>query len=200
MLRHKPLGPDVYRPAEPVTSEVASAWADRANALGGRIAYAERSPLRPLYPRQLPRPRGWFLFADYPEAVVPTSPGRAEGTITVARAGEHRLWVEGSFARRMTLRVDGETVGRTPAELNNPGAYVSLGPLRLTRGTHRVEIGQGGGDLRPGSGGYLSSLRHVGAILVVPVADETAPVREIDARDWRRLVGVNADWLEIVRR
>ena len=200
VVRHKPLGPDVLRPAAPVTRAVARAWAARARELGGEIAFVERSPRPGLFPRSVPRPRRWFEYADYREAVVPSAPGRAEATVEVVRDGEHRLWVEGSFARRMTLRVDGAVVGRTPAELNNPGAYVAVGTLRLAPGTHRIEISQGGGDLRPGSGGYLSSLRHVGAIFLAPVADEDAPVRVIDARDWRRLVGVNADWLEIVRR
>ena len=199
VLRHKPLGPDVLRPAAPVTRAVARAWAARARELGGRIAYVERAPLAAVLPRSRPHPARWFVYGNYPEALVPTSPGLVQGTVAVARAGEHRIWVEGSFARRMTLRVDGRTVARTPSELNNPGAYVDLGTVPLTAGEHSVELVQGGGDLRPGSGGYLSSLRHVGPIFVVPEGDDDAPVQQLAARDWRRLVGVNADWLEIVR-
>ncbi|HUR86511.1 MAG TPA: hypothetical protein VMY78_14310 [Solirubrobacteraceae bacterium] len=199
VVGHKPLGGDVLQPAARVTRAVARSWAARARRLDGRIAVVERSTMAGVFPGAAQRPKLWFVFGDYPQAVVSSSPGRLEGAIDVARGGEHRLWIEGSFARRMTLRIDGAVVGRTPDELNNPGAYVALGPVRLQPGRHEVQLSQGGGDLRPGSGGYLSSLRHVGAIFVVPVSDETAPVREIDARDWRRLVGVNADWLEIVR-
>jgi len=198
VLRHKPLGPDVFHPAEPVTRAVARSWAARARRLGGRIAFAPRRPMAVVFPLRLPRPALWAVFGNYPEAVVPAGPGGVEGTLTIARSGRYRVWVEGSFARRMTLRVDGKVLGHTPDDLNNPGAYEPFGPLRLRRGTHRVAIHQGGGDLRPGTGGYRSSLRHVGAIFVASVADEAAVVRELDPRDWRRLVGVDADWLEIV--
>jgi hypothetical protein len=129
---------------------------------------------------------------------VPTGAGAAAGTIAVPAAGTYRLWVEGSFARRMTLLIDGRVVGRTPQELNNPGEYAAFAPQHLTGGSHRIAIRQGAGDLRPGSGGYLSSLRHVGALVLAPVADETPAVRELAPADWRQLVGVNADWLEIV--
>ncbi len=199
VVGHKPLGADVLHPAAPVTRTVARSWAARARQLDGRIAYVERAPMAGVLPGAVRRPKLWFVFADYPQAVVPSSPGRLEGAVDVARAGAYRLWIEGSFARRMTLRVDGVDVGRTPSELNNPGAYLALGPVGLQPGRHEVQLSQGDGDLRPGSGGYLSSLRHAGPIFLQPVADESSPVRVIDAAQWRRLVGVNADWLEIVR-
>ena len=68
--------------------------------------------------------------------------------------------------------------------------------LLSTRG---VTLVQGGGDLRPGNGGYRSSLRHIGPILLQPVRDDERRVRVIGAGDWRRLVGVRSDWLEVVR-
>lgn len=200
VLAHKPLGPDVLRPAERVTREMARSWASRARRLGGRIAFVQRGPSAAVYPRRLPRPKSWFEYADYPEAVVPTGAGRAEGDLRVPRGGTYRLWVEGSFARRMTLRVDGKIVGHASGGLDNPGAYAAIGAVRLEAGRHRISISQGGNDLRPGSGGYLSSLRHVGATFLVPIADERFRVQELDPRDWRRLVGVEADWLEIIRR
>jgi hypothetical protein len=62
-----------------------------------------------------------------------------------------------------------------------------------------IFIRQGGGDLRPGTGGFRSSLRHIGPIYFDPVANERFPVREIEPARGRELVGVHADWLEIVR-
>jgi hypothetical protein len=200
VLAHKPLGPDVFDVAAPVPREVARDWAARARRLGGRIAYVPRAPRSAVFAQDLRRPGPWTTYGGYPGGVVPGGPGRTEGTITVPRAGPYRLWVEGSFARRMTLRVDGKVAGRTPQLLDNAGGYVSFAPLTLAAGPHRVEVSQGGGDLRPGNGGYLSSLRHIGAIQLAPVADETPAVRELDPRDWRRLVGVRSDWLEIVAR
>jgi hypothetical protein len=200
VLRHDPLGRDVFHPAARVSRALARSWAGRARRAGGRIAYVPRRPLEGVFTARLkPLPGRWVLFGGYPRAVVPAGPGSATGTVRVARSGRYRLWVEGSFARRMTLRVDGRLAGRTGEELNNPGEYASFGPLPLARGRHRITVSQGGGTLQPGSGGYLSSLRHVGALFLAPVADETLPVRLLDPADWRRLVGVNADWLEIVR-
>ncbi|HWC28399.1 MAG TPA: hypothetical protein VG474_17545 [Solirubrobacteraceae bacterium] len=200
VLSHKPLGPDVFTAAEPVSRAVARGWAQRARRLRGRIAVAPRRPPAIAFAAFAPHPPAWVGFGDYPGALVPAGPGRVEAHVAVARSGTYRVWVEGSFARRMTVRVDGEVVGRSRESLNNPGAYESFGTVRLARGRHRVEIAQGGGDLRPGSGGYRSSLRHVGAIVVAPVARERPPVRELEPDRWRELVGVRADWLEVVRR
>ncbi len=61
-----------------------------------------------------------------------------------------------------------------------------------------MQLVQGGGDLRPGNGGYRSSLRHLGPMLFNPVENERARVREIAAGDWETLVGERADWLEVV--
>ncbi|HTN26007.1 MAG TPA: hypothetical protein VL120_18605 [Solirubrobacteraceae bacterium] len=200
ILAHKPLGPDVFHPAEPVTRAVARAFAARARRLGGRIAYVPRARIRAIQPADLRHPDTWVPFGGYPGALVPAGPGGVTARASVTAAGRYRLWIEGSFARRMTVRVDGRRVGRTPEELNNPGEYVSFGPLTLAPGAHRIAIHQGGGDLRPGSGGYLSSLRHVGAIVLSPLSEETLTVKTVAPAGWRRLVGVNADWLEIVRR
>jgi hypothetical protein len=199
IVAHKPLGPDVFHPAEPVARAVARSFAARAARLRGRVAYVRRVPLKPIFAADLAHPPTWVPFGGYPGALVPAGPGGIEGTVTVARGGSQRIWIEGSFARRMTLRVDGRVIGHTRDELNNPGEYASFGPLTLARGRHRIALHQGGGDLHPGSGGYLSSLRHVGAIFVAPVADETPTVSQLDPRDWRKLVGVDADWLEIVK-
>ena len=98
------------------------------------------------------------------------------------------------------MQIDFETIGHTPSVLNNPGAYASLGTVALRRGLRGVQVRQRGGDLRPGNGGYRSSLRHIGPILFQPVQDDARRVRVIDAADWRKLVGVRSDWLEIVRR
>jgi hypothetical protein len=200
VVSHKPLGPDVFRPAVGVSEAVARSWALHAGKAGGRIAYVPRATPRSVFTLALKHPVSWVPFGGYPRSVVPAGPGSATGTIAVPAAGTYRPWIEGSFARQMTLRVDGRIAGRTHQELNNPGEYASFAPLRLTRGRHRVQISQGGGDPHAGSGGYLSSLRHVGALTLAPFADEKPAVRVIDPADWRQLVGVDSDWLEIVAK
>lgn len=200
VLSHEPLGPDVLRPAARVSAPSARTWGARARRLGGRIAFVElrRAPI--FYISRVPRPQRWAGFGDFPDALVSDGPARIDAPIRIPRTGRYRIWVEGSFARRIALAIDGRRIGRTPAGLNNPGAYVAFGPVVLKRGDRGVMVTQGGGDLRPGSGGYRSSLRHVGPIVFDPVANERRRVREVDATDWRMLVGRRLDWLEIVRR
>lgn len=199
VVRHKPLGPDILRSGAEVTARDAQAWARRARRLNGRIAYVERARLTGFYVTHHPRPLKWEGFGNFPEALVAAAPGRVIAPVRIPRTGRYNVWFEGSFARELALSIDFRTLGETSSGLNNPGAYVLVGTRRLTRGPHRLEVLQGGGDLRPGSGGYRSSLRHIGPIWFQPVSDVQRRVVTIDPDDWRRLVGVRADWLEIVR-
>ena len=199
VLRHKPLGADILRSGAEITREDARAWAARARRMNGRIAYVERARLSGFYITHHPRPLKWEGFGNFPEALVAAAPGRIQAPVRIPRTGRYNVWFEGSFARRLEVSTDGRPLGVTRGGLNNPGAYVLIGTRRLTRGDHGVQVVQGGGDLRPASGGYRSSLRHVGPIWFQPVEDMLRRVRTIDAADWRRIVGVRADWLEVVR-
>ena len=199
VVSHKPLGPDYLHPAAQVRIADARAAGARARRSGGRIAYVPRARSARFDVTVPPRPGLWATFGSLPGALVPAGPGTLAGPLAVARTGRYELWAEGSFARRMRFVLDGRPLGASRAGLNNPGAYELIATQRLTRGTHALQVLQGGGDLRPGSGGYRSSLRHIGPILLQPVADGERRVVTVAARDWRRLTGVRADWLEIVR-
>lgn len=199
VLAHEPLGPDIRHPAQRVTRATARRLGRRARRLGGRIAVAERRPMAAFLVTKLPRPPTWQGFGNFPEAVVTAGPARIRGPVRIARGGRYEVWAEGSFARRLTLAVDGRTVGHTPFSLENPGAYARLGTVELAAGRHSVLLRQGGGDLRPSSGGYRSSLRHLGPVVFAAARDARRPLRTVAAGDWRRLVGVDADWLEVVR-
>ena len=195
---HVPLGRDVLRPSGPVSAARARSLAATARRGGARIAYVPRPRLPMYFIANHPRSPRWAGFGPYPGGLVTDGPGRSDAPVRIARSGRYRVWVEGSFSRRITVRVDGRLVGHTPRVLNTPGAYAPIGTLRLRRGLRGVQVLQGGGDLRPGNGGYRSSLRHIGPILFQPIEDDRS-VRMIDADEWRRLVGVRSDWLEIVR-
>ena len=199
VLDHTPLGPDVLQPGAPVTARAARASARRARSLGGAIAYVERERPEIVLAKRDPKlPPRWLGFGNFPEAVLSGGPAKIHRPLQIPRTGRYNAWIEGSYARRMAIYVDGKRLPRVPSGLNNPGAYVSLGGVRLARGAHEVLIRQGGGDLRPGSGGFRSSLRHVGPLFFDPAVNASFRVRTIDPRDWRSLVGVRADWLEIV--
>jgi hypothetical protein len=200
VVRHKVLGPDILRSGAEVTLRGARAWGARAQRLGGEIAYVPRARLAGFYITHHPRPLKWEGFGNFPDALVAAAPGRIDAPVEIPRTSTYNVWFEGSFARRLRLSTDGRPLGTTKPGLNNPGAYELIGSRRLTRGPHGVQVVQGGGDLRPASGGYRSSLRHIGPIWFQPVEDMRRRVITIPAEQWRRLVGVRADWLEIVRQ
>ncbi|MDQ3678563.1 MAG: DUF3488 domain-containing protein, partial [Actinomycetota bacterium] len=199
VIRHNALGPDVLHPAQRVSRTTARAWGVRARRLHAQIAVAPRQRVSRILPFDVDKPVLWNPFPLYPGALVTSGPADFDVAIRVPRSGRYRVWIEGSFARRLSLRIDDRFVGNTRASLENPGAYQRIGTVWLKRGRHRLRISQGGGDLWPGSGGYRSSLRHIGPIILNPVADEQYPVTYLRAREWRGLIGMNADWLEIVR-
>ncbi|MDQ3676437.1 MAG: hypothetical protein M3401_06480 [Actinomycetota bacterium] len=201
VLRHEPQGRNILKAPPRIDRATARAWGRRARRLRGRIALVTRDVAPQLRPAAVDNSWAVYSYPLYPGALVPAIPGRAAGPLRVARTGRYRAWIEGSFARRLTLKVDGKVVGVTPRGLNNPGAYASLGVLRLRRGTHRVELSQGNGRrAQPGNRGYLSSLRHIGPIILNPVGNEDIAVTQIAPPQWRRLVGLRCDWLEIIRR
>ena len=200
VVRHQPQGRNILKPPPRVDRATARAWGRRAQRLRGRIAVVARDVAPQVRPADLEHPF-WPGYPLYPGALVTAAADRLRGPLRVPRAGTYRVWIEGSFARRLTLKIDGKALEQTRAGLNNPGAYLSLGALALRRGTHRLELSQGSGEgRRPGNSGVRSSLRHAGPIIFDPAVNEDVAVTQIAARDWRRLVGLRSDWLEIVRR
>lgn len=199
VIEHVPLGRDVLHQAARVTERTARRVAQRARRVGARIALAPRAAPIVFLATRVPRPERWGGFGNFPEALVTDGPSNIRARVRIPRGGRYHVWVEGSFARRMAIGLDGRRFPHTPAGLNNPGAYVSLGTVSIRRGDHEIFIRQRGGDLRPGTGGFRSSLRHIGPIYLDPIANERYPVREIAPDRWHELVGVRSDWLEIVR-
>ena len=199
VLRHEPLGRDVLRVSGEISAQRARSLAALARRAGGRLAYVPRPRPAMYFISHHPRALRWQGFGPYPGGLVTDGPGRSDAPVRIARSGRYRFWVEGSFARRLTFRLDGRTIGVTPRMLNTPGAYALIATVDLRKGERSLQVVQGGGDLRPGNGGYRSSLRHIGPILLQPVADDPTRVRTVAPAQWRRLVGVRSDWLEIVR-
>jgi len=197
VLVHEPRGRDILAPPPRIDRATARAWGRRAQRRRGLVAFVRRDVAPQVRPAALKQV--WHAYTLYPGALVPSGPGRIDTTVSVPRTGEYRVWLEGSFGRQLTLAIDGRTVGRTSGGLNNPGAYASLAVVQLRRGTHRLALSQGNGNrLAPGNRGYISSLRHIGPIILNPATNEENAVSQLRPSQWRRLVGVRADWLEIV--
>jgi len=197
---HVPLGLFALESSSVPSCQTIRAAARRAEQTGDELAYVERAPLPIAYPAKGQRSPSWTDYAAYPGAVVPAQAGRAIMRIEVPADGLYQPWLEGSFGRAMTVQIDGRTIGSVEDELNNPGGWLRLPSVRLTAGRHRIDLVQGGGTLKPGSGGRLGSLRHVGPLALQPFADQAQDVQTADPSDWRALCGKRLDWLEIDAR
>jgi hypothetical protein len=115
--------------------------------------------------------------------------------VLVPRAGRYLVWVEGSFGRKLTVAVDGRTVGDVSYELNGRREYVYLGHATLGAGPHSVVVSRSRGNLKPGDGGD----NLLGPIVFVPPQDRVPRVSVVPAGRWRTLCGRELDWVEIVR-
>jgi hypothetical protein len=61
-----------------------------------------------------------------------------------------------------------------------------------------VRIFRPGRSLAPGAAG--GSNRMLGPMVLTRLDADAAPVRQLPVRAWRRLSGISADWVELVRR
>ncbi len=143
-----------------------------------------------LVPEAEDRPSGWPDSAERPGQMSLTTPGRASGTLSVD-GGSYTAWLEGSFGRPVTVRVDGREVGSAQG-INTPGAWLRAGRVRLERGRHRIEVGRGGGGLAPGDGAPST----LGAVALV--ADGEPRLVSVEPENIRRLCGRPLDWVELV--
>jgi hypothetical protein len=217
---HLPLGSDLFHPsAVPRCGQVRSV-ARRARAVGGRLAYVERPPLPVVLPTALvklkPRPtdartpgvarivkvtnaapKGWFEYAAYPGGLVTTGQGSLDAIVAIPQGG-YRLWLEGSFGRRVSVRIDGREVGGVTWEAGNGGQYRPIGSVHLGPGRHRLQIFRGGGGLHPADGGSDGSLRHVGPLVFSSPENEERTVRTVAPARARMLCGRRLDWIEVV--
>lgn len=146
------------------------------------------------------RSTGWIEDPEpyTPDAVVPLTPGSAGELVQVPRAGTYQVWVQGSFPRSMRVTLDGRTVGSVDG-WNTPGEWMQAGTVNVSAGEHALDIFRGGGGLTPGDGGTgndggKGEIGHVELL-----ADQSERLSTVALGAWRRLCGVQADWVEMVR-
>jgi hypothetical protein len=215
---HLALGTNVFRASDVPPCGDVLRLGRRARREGLRLAYVERPPLAFAIPLQMvvkiaptvptpgverlirrgAVPRGWFQYAAYPGGLVDPGQGRVRATYELP-GGRYRLWLEGSFGRRVSVQVDGRQVGSVRYEAGNAGQYRPLGWVDLSAGRHEVAIYQGGGDIHPANGGADGSLRHVGPLAFSPPQNEQRAVHTIAPGRARSLCGRSLDWVESVR-
>lgn len=137
-------------------------------------------------------PPGWTPDPRYPGELQLSGPGTTSGRVRV-RGGVYDVWLRGSFARPLSIAVDGRRVGSVLG-INTPAGWLRAGRVRLGRGIARLRIDRGGGDLAPGDGAHT---RWGGVALQAPGAGGLVQVPLGGAR---RLCGRSWDWIEVVRR
>ena len=145
------------------------------------------------------RSSGWIEDPEpyTTDAVTPLTPGSAGKIVRVPRSGAYEVWVQGSFPRAIHVKIDGRTVGSVDG-WNTPDEWLKAATVHVSAGEHALDIFRGGGGLAPGDGGTGSDggkgeIGHVELVAVQPERLSTVAVSS-----WRRLCGVQADWVELV--
>jgi hypothetical protein len=177
VLDHLPLGNSIDPTAVPVCSEVLR-LARTAGPRGLLAAASQPAPSVTAVPSPLPT-------GDTSAAFLTTAPGI------------YRVWLGGSFARRVTAYVDGVRVGSSHEVINEAGGWTSLGTIRLGVSAHRVRLAYGDADLYPGSGGpgAAGPILPVGP-LALARAEDNPPVSYVSPRNARSVCGKPWDWVE----
>jgi hypothetical protein len=146
------------------------------------------------------RSSGWIEDAEpyTPDAVTPLTPGSAGKIVHVPHAGTYQVWVQGSFPRKIRVTLGGRTVGSVDG-WNTPGEWLQAGTVKVSAGAHPLDLFRGGGGLAPGDGGTGNDggKGEIGDVELV--ADQPERLSTLPLGSWRRLCGVQADWVELVK-
>jgi len=197
VLYHVPASGTDERPARACRAFERLARRARSDA---RVAYVEAPPIAEwrLYESSRTRSPNWGRAAP-PETLAVAGPGFARALLRIETPGAYRVWMGGSFGRRLRLSLDGRELGSVANRRNYPEQFEPLRERRLAAGTYRVRAERGGGTLWPGSSSGEQA--PVGPLVLerrVPRADAVrfAPLERAGpiCRSSRHL-----DWLEIVR-
>ncbi len=165
-----------------------------ARKSGARMVAAQRAPAVIGDLASATRPPSWPAASGPPAQLYPSEPGTARLSVTVPAGGVHDIWVQGSFARGLSVSIDGTQVGSTRNELSFTGQWIRFGARQLSAGRHEIELRYPGASLRPGSGQQPET---GGPVALVP---RTPPTRLLDVApaDARLLCTKPLDWLEVV--
>ncbi len=208
VLEHVPLGGGLDPAAVPRCATVL-ALAKRASREHARLAYATRAPLSVLLPTRGRHPARWGPADNEPSAAEPAlepyslepyalllrSAGAAVGGVRVRSSGRYEVWLEGSFSRKVKVRIDGRVLATDSYEIGPLGQFVPMGEVELGAGAHLVSIVAPGEVFAPGE---RSRRQTLGPVVLVPAPD-ARPVAEVEPERARSLCGRAIDWIEIVR-
>jgi len=192
VLVHLGLGDALHAAAVPACADVLRLGRVAA-AAGGRLIAVPRTNGVLLQLASTKHPRNWSSD-PIGQTVVPTTAGSLSGSIAVRASGSYTVWLGGSFARTITISIDGRRVGSLRGMLTETGQWTFFGSLRLSAGSHAVTLRYGGSQLAPGSG--------AGPFALGPLALNPARSGEnyvsVSPADASSLCGRTLDWVEVV--
>lgn len=192
VLRHLPLQ-QLYSPSATVTCAALKPIAANAPA-GSRLVAAVAPELATFTPTSDPtRSGGWGVDPDQAGAVVTSTAGHAKGTVKV-RGGRYTVWVQGDFPRAIHVIVDGRKVGSVSGS-NTPLQWLPAGSVYLKPGAHLVVLEKSPGRRHFGPGEWGIGL--IGALALQ--GQEPERLLSVAPADRRKLCGIEADWVELVR-
>lgn len=123
--------------------------------------------------------------------------GAASVEVAVPRDGRYRLWLEGSFGRRVQVLVDGRPAASIAADSRNQQAQPEpAGPdsgLALRRGRHVLTFNLRRELLRPGAASVSTQIGRVW-LEDASTSPRIVPVSSLSCRDGRT---PRVDWLEL---
>ncbi len=148
-------------------------------------------------------PPGGLIVAasgERPQVMSVPSPlpvGDTVASFVAPAAGRYRVWLGGSFFRRLQADLGSVQTASSHQQLNEAGEWTPLGSAALGPGRHRVTLSYGDATLYPGSGGPggAGPFFPVGPLAVVR-ANAPGPLTYVAPSAARSLCGRAWDWIE----
>jgi hypothetical protein len=194
VVSHLGLGDSEDPGAVPECGEVLALAA--STGASGDLAAVEREPTVVASLSDSTHPADWIPTEAGSPDLVPRGPGTAQLEIEVPRAGRFGIYLQGSVRNKLTVVVDGATVGSVEEQLIEPSQALYFGEVQLSSGSHAFSLDYAGQNLGPGSGGPPEP---IGPLALSPVANEDPPVRTLPSSRARSLCGRHLDWVEVLR-
>lgn len=192
---HRPLGGSEGAGGVPACRTIRP-MAKAAHEGSGALAYVER-PRPVVFSPSDSRlmPPAWGFVAR--EILSIPGPGRLAGHVQVLEPGRYEAWLQGSFGRRVTVRVNEQPVGSVEYQLGGREDFHRIGEIDLQAGEIEVWVEQSGGGLEPGNGSFN---RALGPVYFVRAGEEAGigKVKIAPPERWRDLCGRVLDWVEVV--
>jgi hypothetical protein len=195
VLQHLALGTATDAGSVPDCAEVQRLA--QAATPGGRIVAAPAIATAVVQLDQTDHPDSWEVAG--PRYLQPgDDPGTITADVTTTASGLQQIWLGGSVRGKMTLSVDGHTVGSVRGRLLSDVGYTLLGSTELSRGPHRVTLHYGGEDWHPGSALSKVLGLPIGPLVLAPDTSSLG-LTSVSPSLATELCGKRWDWIEAVR-